>query len=335
MTRIEVSIAFQTDKLAREYIALAKLVDQYAFDVVSVYCDAPYHPSYGPLVLMAPYITKARIGPAAVSPFRIHPIDIVANTALLAELAQGGVYVGLARGAWLADHGIKEPLSPISGIREAIEIVRNMLAGNSGGISGKVFTIGEHVRSPYPLPDEQIPVLVGTWGEKLAKVAGELADEVKIGGSSNPLMVNYLQSRVSLGEKIAAREPGSVKIVIGAVTVVDMDRHVARQIARREVALYLPIVAPLDPTIQVEPDLLDRIQGSINVGDFNQAGALIPDDLLDSFAFSGNPDDIIKQASALYEAGAKRVEFGTPHGIDSKTGIDLLGRIVIPEIRNY
>ena len=48
----EISIAFQTDKTPEQYIALAKLVDQYDFDAVSVYCDAPFHPSYGPLLLM-------------------------------------------------------------------------------------------------------------------------------------------------------------------------------------------------------------------------------------------------------------------------------------------
>ena len=54
----------------------------------------------------------------------MHPIDIAANTALLAGLAKGGVYIGLARGAWLAEHGIREPKSPIQGMREAVEIIQ-------------------------------------------------------------------------------------------------------------------------------------------------------------------------------------------------------------------
>jgi len=104
----EISIAFQTDKTASEYIALAKLVDEFDFDAVTVYCDAPFHPSYGPLLLMAPHITHARIGPAAVSPSRIHPLDIANETRLLADIAQGGVYICIARGAWLEDNGISD-----------------------------------------------------------------------------------------------------------------------------------------------------------------------------------------------------------------------------------
>ena len=83
MTACELSIAFQTDKRAQDYIDLAKLVDQYPFDAVTVYCDAPYHPSYGPLLLMAPHIKRARLGPAGIPPSRMHPLDIAAQSALL------------------------------------------------------------------------------------------------------------------------------------------------------------------------------------------------------------------------------------------------------------
>ncbi len=68
MTKHELSIAFQTDKRAKDYIALAKLVNQYDFAAVTVYCDAPFHPSYPPLMLMAQHIDRARIGPATVQP---------------------------------------------------------------------------------------------------------------------------------------------------------------------------------------------------------------------------------------------------------------------------
>ena len=63
------------------------------------------------------------------------------------------------------------------------------------------------------------------------------------------------------------------------------------------------------------------------------AGALISDDLLDLFAFSGTPEQVAAQAAAVFDAGASRVEFGTPHGLTPRTGIDLLGRRVLPLLR--
>jgi 5,10-methylenetetrahydromethanopterin reductase len=335
MNRREISIAFQTDKTPQQYIALAHLVNRYDFDVVSVYCDAPYHPSYGPLLLMAPHIQRARLGPAAVSPFRIHPIDMAAQTALLAQLAQGGVYLGIARGAWLEDHGITEPARPIQAIREAMEIVRYLLAGTSGGYNGEIYQLAAHVKAAYPLPSEPVPILIGTWGAKMCVLAGELADEVKVGGSSNPDIVPRIQGYTVEGERNAGRPMGSVGIVMGAVTVVDEDRQQARRAARQAVALYLPVTIPLDPTLQVEPDLVARLRDLANRQAFESASHLISDELLNRFAFSGTAADIIQQCEALFDAGARRIEFGTPHGLKPETGIRILGEKVIPPLRKH
>jgi 5,10-methylenetetrahydromethanopterin reductase len=331
----ELSIAFQTNKTPQEYIALAKLVNEYDLDAITVYCDAPFHPSYGPLLLMAPYIQRARLGPAAVSPARIHPIDIAAETALLAALAQGGVYVGIARGAWLDAHGIKESATPIQAIRETVDIVRYFLEGRSSGYQGQVYQIAENVRAPYPLPAHEIPILIGTWGKVLCGIAGEVADEVKIGGSANPDVIPVIRGYINAGEEIAGRLIDSVRIVIGAVSVVDEDRDRARQLARREVALYLPVVAKLDPTVQLDPELVERLKFHADRHEYDVAGSLISDDLLDRFAFSGNPHDIIEHCQRLFAAGANRIEFGTPHGIESVRGIQLIGEKVIPALRKH
>lgn len=334
MTERELSIAFQTDKSAREYIQLAKLVDSYSFDAVTVYCDAPYHPSFGPLLLMAPHIRKARLGPAGIPPARMHPLDIAANTALLADLAPAGVYLGLVRGGWLREHGISELQPPIQALRESITIIRKLLAGEAAGYAGRVFSIAEHVRAPYPLPAGAIPLQIGTWGAKLAALAGELADEVKIGGSANLAIIPLLREYIAVGEARAGRPRGSVRIVIGAVSVIDEDRAAARWVARKAVALYLPIVSKLDPTLSLEPALMARVQAHVNAGEADAAARLIADELLDRFAFAGSPADIIAQCERLYAAGAQRIELGTPHGIRAAaSGIHHIGRAILPALQ--
>jgi 5,10-methylenetetrahydromethanopterin reductase len=329
----EISIAFQTDKSAAQYIALAQFVNQFDFDAVSVYYDLPYHPSYAPLLLMAPRIQRARLGAAAVSPSRMHPLDIAAQTALLAEIAAGGVYIGLARGAWLSDHGIREQTPVIRAMREAVDIIRYVLSGETGGYNGQVYQLADHVRPTYPLPKAPIPIMIGTWGKNLGALAGEVADELKIGGSANPDIIPVIRSYLAVGERIAKRMEGTVSIAIGAVSVIDEDRQRARAAARRAVALYLPVVAPLDPTVMVEPELIARLQKHTNRSEKDEAAALISDDLLDQFAFSGNANDIIEHASHLFEAGAQRIEFGTPHGLSPEHGIRILGETVIPVLR--
>jgi 5,10-methylenetetrahydromethanopterin reductase len=332
----EISIAFQSDKTPAQYVALAQLVNEYAFDAVSVYCDAPFHPAYSALLLMAPHLHRARIGPAAVPPARMPPLDIAANTALLAQLAPGGVYIGLARGAWLDEVGIREPDRPIQAIREAAAVIRLLLSGEAGGYAGDIYRLAPHIRAPYPVPppDQKIPLLIGTWGRKLAALAGEIADEVKVGGSANPDLIPVMAGWIAEGERAASRIPGRVGVVMGAVTVVDEDRALARSVARRAVALYLPVVAPLDPTLSVPADLIEQVREAVRAERLSDAAALISDDLLDRFAFAGRPDDLIAQAEALFAAGASRIEFGTPHGAGTNpaAAIRMLGERVLPAL---
>jgi 5,10-methylenetetrahydromethanopterin reductase len=158
----------------------------------------------------------------------------------------------------------------------------------------------------------------------LAAFAGEAADELKVGGSANPALVPHMR---------ACAGSDRVGIVLGAVTVVDEDGTRARAAARREVAMYVDVVGALDPTAPVEPELLRRIGALVAAGDHAAAGALIPDDMLSLFAFAGTPADVATQAEAVLDAGALRVDFGTPHGIDEEHGVELLCNEVLPRLR--
>jgi 5,10-methylenetetrahydromethanopterin reductase len=142
-----------------------------------------------------------------------------------------------------------------------------------------------------------------------------------------------IQRYIAVGEQAAGRALGTVGVVVGAVSVLDDDRQQARAAARRSVALYLPVVAPLDPTVQVEPELVARLKVLAAQHDYEIAATLISDELLEKFAFAGDADDFIRQADALFQAGARRVEFGTPHGLVPQTGIQRMGERVLPALR--
>ncbi len=329
----ETSIAFQTDKTPAQYRGLAELVNRYAFDVVSVYCDAPYQPSFGPLLLMAPYLERARIGPACVSPSRIAPLDMAGEIALLDRLTGGRAYLGVARGAWLAKYGIREVEPVNAAVRDSVQIVRRLLAGDLAGYAGKAFQLGAGIKLPYPVLRPRIPILIGTWGRQLAGIAGESADEVKIGGSANPDMIGVMRAWIAEGERRAARPDGDCGIVLGAVTVVDEDSARAKLAVKRDLALYLPVVAALDPTLRLDPELIARIDQHVEADERDQAAALISDEILRKFAFAGSPDEVLNHAQSLYDAGARRVEFGTPHGLDPETGIRLIGERILPYLR--
>ena len=241
-------------------------------------------------------------------------------------------YLGLARGAWLEAIGI-EQRRPLDHLRDTAAIVRALLSGDERGYAGAAYRLAPGVRLRYPVSGRLPPLLLGTWGARGAALAGEIADEVKVGGSANPAVVPLIRDRVAVGTLATGRSPDSVRVVLGAVTVVDRDGPAARRRARVEVARYLAVVADLDPTTQLPDGFAGRLTDLVAAGRDEAAGALIPDDVLDRFAFSGTPAHVAELARRVLDAGAGRVDFGAPHGLTDAGGVALLGTAVLPQLR--
>ncbi|MEM7134144.1 MAG: LLM class flavin-dependent oxidoreductase [Chloroflexota bacterium] len=330
----QISIAFQTDKPIAAYGPLAKTVEEYGFSTVSVYNDMLYQPAWLPLMEMAHATERIEIGVAAVNPFTCHPINIASNIALIDEASQGRAYLGLARGGWLDYVGL-HPQRPIAALKEAFGSIHHLLAQKTEPFVANQFPLagGEALR--WQILRTDIPLLLGTWGPKTIHACIEHINAVKIGGTANPDVVPYLKQAIDDAAGKANRPAAKIQLVIGAVTVVDEDGDAARQLAKREVALYLPIIAQLDQSLDIEPDRLERINAAAESFDFERAARDVSDELLAKLAFVGTPSEVAAQAVALFEAGTERVEFGTPHGLSTQGGLRLLGEKVLPILKPY
>ncbi len=320
--RRTVSLALQTDKDAAGYARHAAAAESYGFDGVSVFADLGFQPPATALAVIASNSSRLRVGAACQNPTLLHPVEIAGQLATLDLLSGGRAYGGLARGAWL--QGFALPAADAAGrLAECVAIIRAVLAGDDSGFDGSHFTVPPGFRLRYPVRRDRVDLLIGTWGRRTAALAARLAvDEVKVGGTANPDMVTLMRSWLG----------PDVGLVAGAVTVCDGDSAAARHHARREVATYLDVVAGLDPTVTVPPDELTNMRERLRVGDIVGAAASISSDTLRRFALAGTPAEIADQANALYQAGATRIEFGTPHGIEPLHGLALLGQQTLPAL---
>lgn len=333
MTRApRLTVALQSDKRTADYAELTTRVEQHGFDGLSVYADLGFQPPLPSLMTAAAHSSRLTLGPACLNPYLTHPVEIAGQAAALDEASGGRSYLGIARGSWLDQAGVTQT-RPVAALEDAVAIVRRLLARDDSGYEGTVFSLPAGTVLHYEPLRPEVPVLLGVWGERGARLAGRIADEVKIGGSTNPDMVRLMASWLAESASAAGRPADAVGVCTGAVTVVDRDGALARKVARREVAMYVDVVAALDPTVEVDPELLDRLGALLKEGKDDEAGALLPDDLLDRFAFCGTPEDVAARTLELFEAGASRVEYGTPHGLTGPGGIDLLGTVVLPLVR--
>jgi 5,10-methylenetetrahydromethanopterin reductase len=300
--RFELGLGLQSDKRPEEYEALARRAEAAGIDVLTVFHDLLFQPAIGPLLLMARVTERVRLGPAALNPFTLHPVELAGQAATLDLVSHGRAYLGVARGAWLEGLGLEED-RPLTALREAVEIVHRLFAGDRSGFAGSRFRLDSGLGFNYEPFRRDLPLLIGTWGQKTAHWAGTVAREVKLGGSANPDMVRLLREWI---------DDDDVGLVVGAVTVVDEDGDRARERARRELELYLPVVARLDPTLAQR----DRREPP-----------------LDRFAIAGTPEQVARKILELADAGATRVELGTPQGLTTAGGIELVCDRVLPLLR--
>lgn len=237
------------------------------------------------MLTIASVTERVRLGPAALNPQTLHPVEIAGQVASL-DLASGGrAYCGLVVGSWLDRLGLDER-RPLTRLREAVEVVRRLLACDRDGYAGEIFTLAPGAALAYEPLRREVPLSIGTWRPRAAAFARGVAAEVKIGGSANPEMVRLMRSW--LGER-------GPRIVVGAVTVVDEDGARARERARAKVRMYLDVVGGLDATLELRD------------------GEEPP---LEKFVIAGTPEEVAEHALALYDAGVARVEFGDPVGLD-------------------
>jgi len=325
-------ISFLTDKRYSDYAALGNIVDQYEFETVSVYEDLFYQPAWPALLQFAQHTERPLLGPAVVNPYLYHPVTVAANMALLDDVSQGRAYLGVGKGAFFKPIDVAQP-KPITAIREMIEVVQRMLTGDRSLYQGKFFRVDPQAYLRFKIPQRELPVLIGTWGEKTSALAGRIADMLKVGGCANPQSAPVFKEYLRTGAKNAGRDPSEIRLVFGAVTVVDRDRKTAEAIARRRAAMYVNVTGRLDPTYRPPAEELNRVEKALENGELSTAAEALSDETLRRFCCFGTPSDIIRQMEDLFDAGVDIFELGSPHGVDQAEAIRILGEEVLPAFK--
>jgi 5,10-methylenetetrahydromethanopterin reductase len=276
---------------------------------------------------------QTQIGPVGIAvPKHQTMADVVSYTALLSRMRSGNVFLGLVPGARMEKVGLK-PAS-VDQMREAVKSSLYLWKSKSGGYKGKYFSIEPNFATQTQ-PDYPLPILIGAWGERMATLAGEIANVIEIGSCANPAMVPIMQERIRRGAEKAGRNPKEIALIFGAVTVIDQDRDRALKAARRHAIYLINNTGRNDPTVVNDfPKELAAIEAEMAKGNWKEAAAHLPEAMLNRFVLAGTPGDVIQRAEEIFDAGASGIEFGTPHhATDQAEGIRFLVEQIFPYFR--
>jgi 5,10-methylenetetrahydromethanopterin reductase len=285
----------------KEIMKLAQIAEDAGVDRLGI-SDVIFYPDTFELQALCATVTKRiKIGSLVTNPFTRHPAVIAAAVSTLDEISDGRAFLGIGAGAGIAKLGVLRS-APAPAIREAVHIIRELLAGNVVNYQGNAYQLScKETRLEFP-PQHDVPILIGTRSPKIAKLAGEIADIIVIGARyiSDQQLSNYL-AWISEGVLKAKRDIGTVEIAPRLTICASRDGELAKQSVKLYAAHYLSILKPPDLSIEDTRlkkiiDAVARVKGwyfSPNVQYPEEIDSLVDEEIVDKFAVAGTPEECI------------------------------------------
>jgi 5,10-methylenetetrahydromethanopterin reductase len=295
-------------------LAGAVLAERLGFDSCWLGEDFFYHGAIAAGTAVAERTDRISIGLGVLSPVPRHPALTAMEVATLDEIACGRLILGIGYGvpAWIRQMGIGVR-SPLSAMREGVELIRRLLAGETITEQGTCFSL-DRVQLGFTPHRAEIPVYLGAEGPKALQLSGQVADGTIISVMAGPRYLDWARENVARGCAASGRSFERHRFVVYVIFSMDQDRERARQAVRQTIAEY----AGAGASGGGEPHPLLRL-GGVPVEGWQEMGRvyregripveLVSDEMVTQLAVAGNIDDCEAGIRRLIEAGADSIVF--------------------------
>ncbi len=296
-------------------VKLARLVERSGFEHVWV-CDH-YHNRFVHSVLtqLALKTKRVKLGPGVTNPYLIHPTMTAAAVTTLNEISRGRALLGISAGDpfFLAMTGV-EQRKPATAVREAVHIIRRLLAGERVNFSGKLFSCrGARLRFK---PANGIPIYIGGRRRRMLELAGSIADGALI-NASHPEDIRECMGYIKDGLRASGRGFRAFDFVAYLVVSIGKDLEKARDAARRVVA-FVSSSAPHSSLERhgIALEEVKSIRRLLGAGELKRARAAVTNRMVDAFSVCGKVDELVARVDELKRLGITRTVIGWPIGPD-------------------
>jgi len=322
------SLRLNNDLPPSAYIALAQAAEAAGFDQFWVSNDLFLRSDIPILTAVALATERIHIGTGILNPYTIHPAEMAMLAATMDEISGNRFLLGIAAGAgdFLGWVGL-EQTSPLAAVRETIQAVRGLLAGERVALEGRFLRWNEEAYLRFPAP-RITPIYLGAMGPKMLALAGAQADGVL------PLLFppeHYFNVRPLVDAGIATRQPQLAPLDFAACIWVSLseDRAAARRVLAQKIAYYGQSLGPLilEQLGLVREDFAEIERAFHGEKDEEKAIALVDERML-RIGIVGGPGDVIERLQPLVAAGATHLSFGPPLGPQPLEAVKLLGQVI-------
>lgn len=244
-------------------------------------------------------VTKTiRLGPGVTDPYSRHPALTASAIASIDEVSNGRAVLGLGTGgAGFKELGFERKL-PVAALRETVEMIRGLLAGEEVTLEGKVVSIKGGKLSFKP-PRTAIPVYFATHGAQITQLAGRIADGVLIANTLQPKAFDFYVGQIDKGLEKDGRPKSAIDIGLRVEAAISDNDEAAYAVMRRRVTQRVLQQYPhwdyLDELGIALPDEFVAMAKDQKSGVIDQAAPLMPREVVESMVLAGNADRCAEQ----------------------------------------
>jgi 5,10-methylenetetrahydromethanopterin reductase len=288
---------------------LVQLCEHTGYETLWFADERFFRDPWASLAYAATCSSTLKFGVCVTDPFVRHPALTATALATVDEISGGRMTLGLGAGvSGFKEMGI-ERRKPVTALREAVELIRRLLAGERVSMLGEVVHFHDGAINFPGRAD--IEFLIAANGPLTLRLAGEVADGVIVQGMASELMVHNVRALLAEGAARSGREVEKLRLVARLDLCIAEDGTAARDAMRPGVVRHLKThhprfnsqrLAGLDVPLQ----LAEAVAG-INYGHSTTEGheieQMIPIEFIERFCLAGTVEETAAQTARLLRAG--------------------------------
>ncbi|MDR7417308.1 MAG: LLM class flavin-dependent oxidoreductase [Armatimonadota bacterium] len=318
----------------RDVVRWAQVAEDLGFDDFWYCQDLLLRDAWIVVTAVAAATARIRIGTAIANPFSASPAELAMRAATLQEFSEGRFVLGIGPGDpphldWI---GLRQA-RPLTGLREAVRLIRALLRGDEAVLDGEVFRgwkPGARLRMPRPAAP--VPIYIGGAGPRVTEFMGEAGDGA-LPIVFPPETLEEVAARIRAGAARAGRSLEGFDLAACVWWAIGDDRRQAEDALRPLIAYYGPSLrAETLAPIGLTPDDFSEIRAAREAGDQRRAEALVRPEMF-RLAIAGTPDEMVERVRWLRARGATQISIGPPLGADKEHALRATAERVIARLR--
>ena len=304
--KLSMSFNWQGPMNYDEACARVRMAEAAGVDTVWV-AEAWGRDCFSILAILARETRRIHLGTGIVNTYSRTPAALAQHFATLDEISGGRMLIGLGTsGHRVIEHWHGVPFQPsLTRLREYVEILRLIFAGEPLNYSGKLFNLQRGFRLRFEPVRSYIPIFIASLTPK------SVAQTARIADGWMPVMIplDHLAREVQAFRRQvqeAGRDPASVMVRSPGAVVVTKDIEKARQDSKAHLGFYITNMGDYyrEQLMRMgHEEAVTRVRHAWEEGGHTAGIAAVPDALVDSLFFAGPVEACIERLAAQAEAG--------------------------------